>query len=137
MPVHPDAAAAPVAEQTVHLGAPLRVRRAAQPEAEGEQPGPVLARPVVFVGESLAPQVLPGVHRVEVVGVAPEPRGQRLLLLGRWLHSDDPPVVLRLGGEQAVEGRTRQFAGVPRVVGADLGVADVGPGRPTRQDGDR
>jgi len=57
--VDADAPAAPVAEQGLHFGGPLRVGGAAQPETVGEQAGPVLAGPQVAAGgEAPAPQVL-------------------------------------------------------------------------------
>ena len=67
----------------------------------------------------------PAVQGVVIVRVAPEPRGQGLLLVGRRLHADDPAVILRLRGEEALEGGAGQFAGIPGVIRLDLRVPVV------------
>src|SRR4051812_37956133 len=103
MPVDADRTAAGVAQQVLHLGGPLGVRRAAQAEAVREQAGPVLAGPILIVGEAFAEQVLPAVLGVVVIAVPPEPRGERLLLVGRWRRADDALVRLRLRREEAVK----------------------------------
>src|SRR5262245_22254198 len=103
--------------------------RAAQAEAKGEQTGPVIAGPVVLVGEALTEQVLTAVFGMEVVGVAPEPRSESSVLIGPWLDADHAPVRFGLCGEQALEAGTGKLAGVPRMVGPYLRIADVSADR--------
>src|SRR5262249_51267592 len=126
MPIHTDRPAAGVAQQLLHLRAPLGVCRAAQREAEAEQPGPVFAGPVVLVGEAFAKQVLPGVHAVIVIAVAEEPRRQGFLFLGLRLHAYYPAISRRLGCEETLESRTGQLAGIPLMIRTNLGIADIG-----------
>src|SRR5581483_11117022 len=71
---HADAAGAAVAEQSLHLGDPLRVRGAAQAEAVGEQAGPVFARAQVgALREAFAPKVLGPFLAMIVMRAAPQP----------------------------------------------------------------
>src|SRR5262249_2877615 len=131
--VHADCPATRVPQQVFHLRAPLGMRRAAQPEAEGEQSSPVFAGPVLLMSKAFAPQVLPAILRVIVMGIAPKPRRQGLLFLGPGLYPDHAAIDLRLSREEALEGRAGQLAGVPRMVGMYLRVADISPGRHANQ----
>jgi len=60
------------------------------------------------------------------VRVAPEPGGEGLLLVRLGLDADDALIELGLRGEEPVEGRAREFARVPGMIGFGLGIADVG-----------
>jgi hypothetical protein len=129
------AAAAAVTQEVLHLGGPLRVGGAAQAVSVGEEAGPVLAGPeVVALGPALAPEILVSLGAVPVVGVAPEPRGERFVLVGLDVAAGDALVDLGLRGEQPLERGARQLAGVPRMVGLDLGIAGVGRRRARRQE---
>src|SRR5262249_52861724 len=109
-----------------------------------QSPKPKANSPVQYSRVQLSSWANPLPHRssggsepVLDVGAPPHPGGRALGSLGGRPPPDPPPVVGRLGGEQAVEGRAGQIAGIPRVVRADLGVADVGRGRPAGQNSDR
>ena len=105
------------------------MRGAAQAEAVGEQAGPVFARSqIAAAAEALAPEVLGPFLAVPVVRVPPQPGGQGLVLVGGAVAADDAAVHLGLRGEEALEGRAGQLAGIPRVIGADLRIADAGHG---------
>jgi hypothetical protein len=62
---------------------------------------------------------------VAVVGVAPQPGRQCLLLVRRRPAAGDAFEDRCLRGEQPVERRTGQLAEVPRVVGRYLRIADL------------
>src|SRR5438876_10551763 len=104
MPVHAHDSAAGMPEQAFHLCAPLPVRCVAQPEAEGEKPGPVYAGPVLLVGEAFAREVLTAILGVKVVSVPPDPRGQRFLLAGPRCLAHDSVVPLGLRCKEAFGG---------------------------------
>ena len=60
-----------------------------------------------------------------VVGVAPKPGGQCLAFIGVDTFSGDPFICLSLRGEQTIKIGHGKFAGIPRVIGPDLRIADV------------
>src|SRR5205823_13928772 len=96
-----DAPPAVVAEQRLHLRDPLRVGGAADAAAVRKKAGPVLpAAHVEAGGEAFAPQVLRALLRVPVVGIAPEPGSERLLLIRHRRGARHAPVDLRLGGKK-------------------------------------
>ena len=100
MPVGPDSPAAAVAEAGLHFRDPLAVCGAAQPEAVGEQPGPVfpVARIAPFA-EPLAPKVFRPFFTVPVMRVAPQPSGEGLILVGVTGAARHPLVLFRLSDE--------------------------------------
>ena len=122
-----ESAAASVSQQVLHLGGPLRMGGAAEAVAVGEEAGPVVAGAgVAALAIAFAPEVGGALGAVPVVRVAPEEGGEGLLLVGLRLDADDALVELGLRGEEPLERRAGEFAGVPRVVGFGLGIADVG-----------
>src|SRR5207247_1800480 len=113
-----DAPGAAVAQERLHLGDPLGVGGAAQAEAFREEARPVLARAqVAALGEAGAPEVARAFLPVRVVGVPPEPRRERLLLVAARRVADDALVRLGLGRKEPLEGRAGELAGVPGMVG--------------------
>jgi hypothetical protein len=121
--------ATPVAEEHFHLGAPLGVRRAAQAVAVGEEAGPVFpTAALAVVLEALAPEILGPLLGVEVVGVPPEPRGERFVLVGGAVAAGDALVRGGLRHEESFERRAGEFAGIPGIVGGDLRIANPGAG---------
>src|SRR5688572_28626086 len=99
------------------------MRGAAQSKPVREQARPVFARAQVAFGEAGAPQILGALFAVRVVSVAPHPRGEGLFFVGLWFDAGRAFVLLRLRGEQSFEGRARQFARIPWMVGANLRIA--------------
>src|SRR5205085_7770694 len=81
-----NATPASVAKQKLHFRRPLRMRRPAQAKAVREQTSPVIARAQIAFRETRAPQILGAFLAVRVMRVAPEPRGQRFLLIVLWLE---------------------------------------------------
>ena len=137
VPGRPDGPAAAVAEPGLHLGDPLAVGGPAQAEAVGEQAGPVLAGAgVAALAGALAPEVLGPLLAVPVVRVPPQPRGEGPVLVGRAVAAGDPLVELRLRLEEPLERGAGQLAGVPRVLGPELRVADVGGRRGGEEQGE-
>jgi hypothetical protein len=61
-----------------------------------------------------------------VVGVAPKPRGQRLALVGIDGPTGGSFIGLGLRGEQTVESGNGEFAWIPWMISANLGVTNVG-----------
>src|SRR5205807_2129764 len=111
-------------------GRPLRMGGAAQAETVREQAGPVVARPQVgALGETPAPEVFRPLLAVPVVRGAPQPGRQGLLFLGLRLDANHTLIEPGLRREQPLERRARQLAGIPRMVGGELWIADVGPER--------
>lgn len=102
------------------------MRGAAQAKAVGEKAGPIIARAQVPFGETVAPQILRAFFTVRVMGVAPEPRGQGPVMIVRGLDARHALVLLALCGEEPFEGRTGQFARIPRMIRANLRIAHGG-----------
>ena len=70
-----------MSEQMIELGGPLRMGGSTKSEAISEETVPVFAEPLVLAfGEAFAPEVAPPGLCVPVVGVAPEPGSERLVL---------------------------------------------------------
>src|SRR4051812_32774732 len=104
MPCRANRPAATVAEACFHLADPLAVRRATEAEAVGELAGPVLARPAVHaLAKALAPQIFLSLLAMPVVRVAPQPRGEGLVLIRRAIAASDALVNLGLRGEETLE----------------------------------
>src|SRR5262249_31126420 len=57
--------------------------------------------------------------------VAPQPGSEGTLFVGGGLDTDNPLVKFRLRGDQALESRAGQFAGIPGVIGSHLRIADI------------
>jgi hypothetical protein len=92
----------------------------------GEEAGPVFAgAEIAALVPSLAPEILLPFGPVPVVRVAPEPGGERLLLVGFNVLSGHALVELGLRGEEPLERGAGELAGVPRVIGLDLGISVV------------
>jgi len=122
-----DATSPVVPEAGLELGDPLRMRRSTQAESVSEQARPVFARPHVFsAGEIIAPQVFGPFLAVPVMRIAPEPRGQREVLVGARVDSGDALIDFCLCFKQPFERRTGQLAGIPVVIGAHLRIAHAG-----------
>src|SRR5437773_223801 len=75
-----DAPAAIVAEKRLQFRDPLRMCCAAEAETVGKQARPVFPVAKIFAaGETFAPQILCAFLAVRVMGVPPEPGGERFL----------------------------------------------------------
>ena len=104
MGVNANAASASVAQQMLHFSGPLGMRRAAKAEAIGKEAGPILTRAKIApLIEAQSPNVLLAGLAVPIVSVAPEPGGQRLLLVGLGALSQFALVDCRLDFKQSLE----------------------------------
>src|SRR6516162_5676719 len=101
--------------------------RSAKSAAVSEQACPILAGAQISLsGEALSPQIFRPFFAMPIVGVAPQPRGQRLVLLAVRINSRHAPIDFGLRLKESVERRAGQFTRVPGVIGSDLRIADIG-----------
>ena len=122
-----EAAGAIVAEELIEFGGPLGMSRATEAEAVGKKAGPIFARARVatFV-EAGAPEVLSAFFAVGVMSVAPIPGGEGFVVVGLRGDAGGAAVLVGLRGEEAIESGKGEFAGIIRVLGGELGIADSG-----------
>ena len=123
-------AAATGAEQRIEFGRPLRMRGAAQAETMREETGPVFTRGMLrIIDEAFAPEVFFALLAVGEVGVAKEPRGDRLVMFAVFVLTGDSRILLPLRGGEAVKGGHCQLARIPRMICGKLWITDGGAER--------
>src|SRR5437016_13981644 len=132
MPLHAEVSATAVSQQLLHLGGPLRMSGAAEAEALREQARPIFTTAEIAFGESSSPQILSAFLPVRVMRIPPEPGGQSFVLICNRPRARSSLILISLGREQPFERRTSELAWVPGMIGADLGIADVGIGHRSR-----
>ena len=123
---HTDPAPPGMPQQLVELRRPLGMGGAAQSETVAEETVPVLAQAFVLaLRKPFAPEVTtPGLAML-VVGVAPKPGGQRLAFVRVDSSTSDALIGCSLGGEETLESGDGEFARIPGMVGANLGITNV------------
>ena len=102
------------------------MRGAAESETVAEETVPVLTQTTILaLRNAISPEIAPACFAMPVVGVAPEPGSQGFVLVRINPPASHSLIGFGLCGEQAIESGDGQFTGIPRMVRADLRIADV------------
>ena len=125
VPLHANSTPSTMTQELLHFSRELGMSSPAQPKAMGKKTGPIFACAKVAFGESRPPQIFGAFFPMRIMSVAPEPGRECLFLVSARLSAGDTLILFRFGGKQAFERGTGQFAGVPRVIRANLGIADI------------
>src|ERR1043165_8160324 len=81
-----DSTPTSVTEQDFHLRRPLRMGRAAQTKAVREQTSPILPGSQVAFAKTCSPEVFCALLAMGIMRIAPEPGGQRFVLIRPRFH---------------------------------------------------
>ncbi len=126
VPCHTDSAPPGMPQQVIKLRRPLRMSGAAQSETIAEETVPVFAQALVLaLCKSFAPEVTAPGLAMPVMGIAPKPGSQRLAFVGVDSSTGDAFIGCSLGSEETLERGDGEFARVPGMVGANLGITNV------------